>query len=143
MSQLARECGVALSGMTMVRHLSTATVIAVIFFILFASVAYACSGLGSMQILPLHASMNAEKMEKDSCDETKEEICQFLRHRMVSIQASRSQAEILVHGSTLPQAVLIKVPMTLDLSLVSAPSLFTFHPLFKLSLTYSYLVLRI
>lgn len=114
-----------------------------VFSVLFASIVYACSGLGQMRMVFHHDSMNGGMVERGPCSENKQEICKSVRHRMLSIQNSSLQAEVPVYGSTILQELSTDAPIPPDISLVSHPLLTTFHPLFKLSLIYSYLVLRI
>lgn len=113
-----------------------------IFSVLFTAIVYACSGLDPMRMSFHPASMNGGTVERGPCSEHKQDICKSVRYRMLSIHASSPPAEIPLYSSTFPQ-VSIEVPVRSEASLATLPLETAFHPVFKLSLTYSYLVLRI
>ena len=107
--------------------------------LLFTSIVYACAGLASIRIAPHSASMNS-KVERGPCGEHKQDICQSVRERSLSIQASVPATD-LSRGSpsALPQEI---APLSNSSSehLLLATA---YHLFFKLPLTYPYLVLRI
>jgi len=117
-----------------------------VFSVLFTAIVYACSGLASMQMSSLHAShafMDGEMGDKNPCGERKQDICQSVRYRMLSIQSSSYQAGTSLYVSTLPQDASIERFLLPDASHAYLPSAIVFNPLFKRSLVYSDLVLRI
>ncbi len=127
----------------MAKRLSTATAIIVIFPLLFVSIVYACSGLNSMGMAFHRSSMDGGAMERGPCSERKQDICEFVRYRMLSIQTSVSQAAVPLHDSTVPLASSVDTLVPMDILTASLRSPTSFHPFFKIPLTYSYLVLRI
>jgi len=117
-----------------------------IFSVLFTAIVYACSGLASMQMSSLHAShasMDGGMGDKSPCGERKQDICQSVRQLMLSIQTSPSQAEGSLRGLNIPLALPHDIPMPSEISTASAQLTKALYPLFKIPLTYSYLVLRI
>lgn len=107
--------------------------------LLFTSIVYACSGLASIGIAPHSGSMN-NKVERGPCGEHKQDMCQSVRERTLSVQASLPATD-LSRGS----------PSGLPVETYLVPNAFSehllfptaYHPFFKLPLIYSYLVLRI
>src|SRR3990167_4113333 len=93
----------------------------------------------SIRIAPHSASMNS-KVERGPCGEHKQDICQSIRERSLSVQASVPATD-LSRGSpsALPQEI---APLSNSSSehLLLATA---YHLFFKLPLTYPYLVLRI
>ena len=127
----------------MAKQLTTATAIVLIFALLFVSVVYACSGLDPLRMAFGHSSMSTGAVERGPCSEQKQDICQSVRHRMLSIQASASQPAVPLHDSTVPLASSVDTPVPMDILAASLRSPTSFPPFFKIALTYSYLVLRI
>ena len=114
-----------------------------IFSVLFTAIVYACSGLASMQMSSLDASMDKGTVERGPCSEHKQDICKSVRYRMLSIQSSSYQAGTSLYVSTLPQDASMERFLLPDASHAYLPSAIVFNPLFKRSLIYSDLVLRI
>jgi hypothetical protein len=115
----------------------------VTFAFVFASVAHACAGLTSMNPALQESSINTGATDNSPCGEEKPpDICKFVRDAMLSIKPS-------VPGIQSPEKMVSPpaIPFASPRLLVSAPvSLATktsFHPVFKLQLSFSYLVLRI
>jgi hypothetical protein len=116
--------------------------------VLFNSIVYACSGLASVS-MALHHSVNSgngmqqDTVERGPCAEHKQDICQSVRARMLSIQISLSKADEARPLLVAPLPLVIDVieqtvlpPGPLELKVF-------YHPVFKLSLPLSLLVLRI
>jgi hypothetical protein len=116
--------------------------------VLFNSIVYACSGFASVS-MALHGSANSGNsmqqgtVERGPCAEHKHDICQSVRARMLSTQISLSKADdarpLLVAPlplviDVIEQTVLPSGPLDLKVF---------YHPVFKLSLPLSLLVLRI
>jgi len=108
--------------------------------VLFTSIVYACAGLASIGIAPHSSSMNS-KVERGPCSEHKQDICQSVRQRSLSVQASLPATGLSPWS---PPAFSWEIPL---LSNGSGEHLLfetTYHLLFfKPPLPYSYLVLRI
>ena len=107
--------------------------------VLFTSIVYACAGLASIGIAPHSGSMNS-KVERGPCGEHKQDMCQSVRERTLSVQASLPATELSPWS---PPAFSWEIPLLVngagDHLLLDA----AYHPFFKLPLIYSYLVLRI
>lgn len=114
-----------------------------IFSVLFTAIVYACSGLDPMRMAFHHGSMDGGTVERGPCSEHKQDICKSVRYRILSIQASASQPAVPPQSSTVPLASSVDTPVPMDILAASLRSPTSFHPFFKIPLTYSYLVLRI
>jgi hypothetical protein len=122
--------------------------------LLFSSVVYACSKLGSagMVTMAMHGSsmsttdgMNEKSVERGPCSKHKQDICKSVRDRMLSVQPSSSKAGDYQHPAflRLPLDLVIKIPKHIALSFVSLKWQIAFHSIFKLPLPLSFSVLRI
>jgi hypothetical protein len=126
--------------------ISTASVL--VFSVLFVSVVYACSGIALMGAMLQHSSMNemgemnGGMVQRGPCSDHKQDVCKSVRQRMLSIQTASTQIEPSLQVSTIPQALFIN-PAPSDFSPTPSSLRTIFDPLAKLSLSYSYLVLRI
>ncbi|OGQ79826.1 MAG: hypothetical protein A3F90_20520 [Deltaproteobacteria bacterium RIFCSPLOWO2_12_FULL_60_19] len=120
-----------------------ATVAGVVFCFLFAVIAYACSGRDlawGAQRLSAHGGMASE----EPCADTNLGACQSVRDRILSLQASGAQAATLQHSFTGAHQASVEASVGPDLSYdTSPPWKSVFHPVFKLQLPLSYLVLRL
>jgi hypothetical protein len=115
-----------------------------IFSVLFTAIVYACSGLDQVRMAFHHSSMNGGTMvERGPCSEHKQDLCKSVRYRILSIQASATRVENSLQVLTIPPESSVHVPMPFAVSLGSLPLRTVFHPVFKLSLPFTYLVLRI
>ncbi len=87
--------------------------------------------------------MNGGMVQRGPCSEQRHDICKSVRNRMLSVQPSVSKAEAFL------QAVVLPVPLLVETveQVVFSPAPFElelfYHPVFKLSLPFSFLVLRI
>lgn len=129
----------------MVKRLSAATALFIVFAFLSVSIAHACSDLGPVGgVMVEQSSRNAGVANNDPCNQHKEDVCKSVRDSILSIQPSVSNADVS-QQPVLPIQLSIESE---DPTQVGFSSLFpvierAFHPVFKLSLSLSYLVLRI
>ena len=116
---------------------------AVVLSLLVTTTVYACSGLSLFQMNPYHSSMSAEGVKRGPCAEHKQDICKSVRDRMLSIQPAAFKAPDAQPLLVLPLPLLVEIIE----QVVSSPRPFEleifYHPVFKLSLPFSFLVLRI
>jgi hypothetical protein len=128
----------------MVRRLSAATALFVVFAFLFVSITHACSGLGPVGVMIEQSSGNAGVANNSPCNQHKEDVCKSVRDSILSIQPSVSKPDV-------SQQPVLPIQLSIESEglthLVFSP-LFpaieqAFHPVFKLRLILSYLVLRI
>lgn len=125
------------------KQLRTITVATVVFSLLLASIAYACSGRDFMKSSGTHASMGETTVKKDPCGETKADVCKSVRRNMLSIQALQSPWNAPAQFFTLERLLPAEAPSPEGI-LRSAARLRTFfHPTPKLSFPIFYLELRI
>ena len=124
----------------MLKKFSAAAALVVIFAFLSVSIAHACPDLGGM---PGQSVMSkGMTATKDPCHDPKGNFCKSVRDSILSIQRSVSKADIS------PQPVAsIQFPVKSPTLIVFSPRIpvvdRSFHPVFRISLTLSYLVLRI
>src|SRR5258707_6713132 len=78
----------------MVRRLSAATALFVVFAFLLVSIAHACSGLGPVGVMIEQSSRNAGMANNSPCNQHKEDVCKSVRDSILSIQPSVSKAEV-------------------------------------------------
>jgi len=120
-----------------------ATVAGVVFCFLFVVVAYACSGRGlawGTQRLSAHDGMASE----EPCADTKLDACQSVRDRILSLQPSALQVAMAQVTFTGMHPTVVEFPVGPDAFYGTSPPLTSvFHPVFKLQLPLSYLVLRL
>jgi len=128
----------------MVRRLSAATGLFVVFAFLFVSITHACSGLGPVGVMIEQSSRNAGVANNSPCNQHKEDVCKSVRDSILSIQPSVSKA-VVSQQSVLPIQLSIESesPTQVTFSPLFPVIERAFHPVFKLSLSLSYLVLRI
>jgi hypothetical protein len=127
----------------MFNKLSIIAAAIVIFAFVFASVAHACAGLTSMNPAVQERSMNMGAADNSPCGEEKPpDICKFVRDAMLSIKPS-------VPGIQSPEKMVSPPAFRFASAILvdSSPAPFvarvSFHPVFKLPLRFSYLVIRI
>ena len=125
----------------MLKTFSAATALVVTLVFLLVSITHACSGLGPMGLRIEQSSMNRD-MGNVPCGEQKTDICKSVRDSILCVKPSVSEA-------VNPRPTLTSVQLSVD-----SPALLVFspvapviegayHPVFKVPLTVSYLVLRI
>jgi len=127
----------------MFNKLSIIAAAIVTFAFVFASVAHACSGLTSMNPAVQEKAMNTGATDNSPCGEEKPpDICKFVRVVMLSIKPTAPG----VHSPekmVSPPAIPFASPRLLASAPVALVTTVSFHPVFKLPLSFSYLVLRI
>jgi hypothetical protein len=121
--------------------------------LLFNSVVYACSKLGSVDMaMAMHGrsmattdGMNERAVERGPCSKHKQDICKSVRDRMLSLQPSLSKAGDYQQSFPLilPLNLAIEIPKHVTFSSASVMWQIAFHSVFKLPLTLSFSVLRI
>jgi hypothetical protein len=126
----------------MLKKLSALAASIVAFAFVIVSIAHACSGLTPMNLAVQQSPMNMGQGNNPPCSKEKGDICQSVRDSILSVRPSISAADN-------PQQTVPTLPLSLEgpTRLVSSPVAavigVAFHPVFKLPLTVSYLVLRI
>jgi hypothetical protein len=114
----------------------------VTFSLLFTSIVYACSGLRSVEMTS-SAAMDQSAMERGPCSKHKHDICKSVRYQMLSLKASISVTEIVLHLSTVLQSMPIEIPLLLNSLPTTGPPGVFFHSVFRSPLLFSSQVLRI
>ena len=117
--------------------------ILVISSLLFTSIVYACSGLNSMPTSFVSAAMDHSAMEPGPCNKHKQDICKSVRYQMLSLKASSSVTDLVLHLSTVLQSMQVEAPLLMNLLSTAGPPGVVFRPVLKLSFPFSNLVLRI
>ena len=126
----------------MVKRLSAATALFIVFAFLSVSIAHACSGLALVGTVVQQSPMNMGGGNNPPCNKEKGDICQSVRDSILSVKP-------LISVASNPQQTVPPLQLSIDspIQIVSSPVApiiaVSFHPVFKLSLTVSYLVLRI
>lgn len=117
-----------------------ASIVALAFVIV--SITHACSGLAPMNLAVQQSPMNMGGGNNPPCGKEKGDICKSVRDSILSVKPSISAADN-PQQTVLPLQLSVESP-TLHVSSAVAPVVgVAFHPVFKLSLTLSYHVLRI
>jgi hypothetical protein len=126
----------------MLKKLSAVAASVVVFAFVFVSITHACSGLTPMNLAVQQSPMNMGGSNTPPCSKENGDICQSVRDSILSVKPSISAADNL--RQTVPPVELSVESPTLLVSSPVAPIIgVSFHPVFKLPLTVSYLVLRI
>ena len=125
----------------MLKKLSAVAALIVAFAFVTVSIAHACSGLNPMNLAVQQSPMNMGG-GNPPCSKEKGDLCQSVRDSILSVKPSISVASN-------PQQTVPPLQLSIDspIQIVSSPVApiiaVSFHPVFKLPLTVSYLVLRI
>ena len=125
----------------MLKTFSAATALVVTLVFLLVSITHACSGLPPMGVIIEQSSMNRD-MGNVPCGEQKTDICKSVRDSILCVKPSVSEA-------VNPRPTFTSVPLFIDspallvFSPVASVIESAFHPVIKLPLTLSYVVLRI
>lgn len=126
-----------------VKYLTLATIA----FFLFAGIAYACPGGSFAGAAPVNFSSEMPGHDmgpQDGCGDSKVNACQSVRDQMLSINAAPAQPAASFHRFNVSlQPLLQPAAPTAVFYGGSPPGTLPFHPVFKLQLSYSYLVLRL
>jgi hypothetical protein len=117
--------------------------ILVISSLLFTSIVYACSGLNSMPMNFVSAATDHSAMERGPCTKHKEDICKSVRYQMLSLKASSSVTDMVLHLSTVLQSMQLEVPLLVNSLPAAGPPGVLFDSVFKSSVLFSSQVLRI
>jgi hypothetical protein len=125
----------------MVRKLSAAAALFIVFAFLSVSIAHACSGLALVGAAVQQSPMNMGGGDPP-CSKNKGDVCQSVRDSILSVKPSISAAGN-PQQTVPPLQISIDNPIQLVYSPVAPVIESAFHPVFKLPLTLSYLVLRI
>ena len=126
----------------MVKRLSAATALFIVFAFLSVSIAHACSGLAPMNLAIQQSPMNMGGGNNPPCSKEKADVCQSVRDSILSVKPSILAVDYL-QQSVPPLQLSVESPTLLVSSPVAPIIRVSFHPVFKLPLTLSYLVLRI
>ena len=126
----------------MAKKLSIITASIVAFAFVFIAIAHACSGVASMTPAVQQNPMHMGESDSFPCGKEKSDICKSVRDSMLSVKPAVSGIDSPEKTFSPPPILLVSpiLPGSLPLVLVSKVS---FHPVFKLPLSLSYLVLRI
>jgi hypothetical protein len=127
----------------MVKRLSAATASFIVFAFLWVSTVHACSGLGPAGVMIEQSARNAGMANNSPCNEHKEDVCKSVRDSILSIQPSVSKAEVSQPVLPIQLSIESEGPTQVGFSPLFPVIERGFHPVFKLSLSLSYLVLRI
>ena len=126
----------------MLKKLSLVTASVVVFTFLLVSITHACSGLASMNSAVQQSSLTMGASDSAPCGKEKPDICESVRDSLLSVKPAMS-------GIDSPEKTFSRLPISFaspilhgssSLAVVSKVSV---HPVFKLPLSLSYLVLRI
>jgi hypothetical protein len=126
----------------MLKKLSAVAALIVAFAFVIVSITHACSGLAPATLAVQQSPMNMGAGDNTPCGKEKGDICQSVRDSILCIKPSLSAADN--PQQTVPLLQLSIESPTLLVSSSVAPAIgVAFHPVFKLPLRVSYLVLRI
>ena len=129
----------------MSKKLSAAVALTITFFLLSISIIYACPDVARGDLAPRHSLMNGGMPQETPCTQQKEDVCRFVRDRVLSIQpspykVSDVQQPVLL---LLPVPLSIGIPQHIAISSTSSRWQTAFHSVFKIPLSLSSSVLRI
>jgi hypothetical protein len=126
----------------MLKKLSSVVASIVAFAFIFVSITHACSGLTPMNLAIQQSPMNMGEGNNPPCSKEKGDICQSVRDSILSLKPLISAVDN--PRQTVPPVQLsVESPIQIISLPVASLSGVAFHPVFKLPLTLSYLVLRI
>lgn len=126
----------------MIKKLYAVAASIVAFAFVFVSITHACSGLAPMNLAVQQGPMNMGGGNNPPCSKEKGDACQTVRDSILSVKPSISVAAS-PQQTVPPLQLSVDSPILLVLSPVGSVIGVSFHPVFKLALTVSYLVLRI
>ena len=89
------------------------------------------------------AAMDHSAMEPGPCNKHKQDICKSVRYQMLSLKASSSVTDLVLHLSTVLQSMQVEAPLLMNLLSTAGPPGVVFRPVLKLAFPFSNLVLRI
>jgi hypothetical protein len=117
--------------------------VVIVFSLLFTSIVYACPGMNLMAMTSMSSGMEGAAVKRGPCRDHKQDICQSVRDRMLSVRASSPVADIALHVSAILHSVSVDVPQLMNLLPAARPPGVLSHPVFKLIFPFSTQVLRI
>jgi hypothetical protein len=126
----------------MLKKFSAVAGLIVAFVFVLVSITHACSGLAPVTLAVQQSPMNMGVGDDSPCGKEKRDICQSVRDSILSIKPSISAVDNLQQWVPLLQLSVDRPNLLVPSFAIPAIGVF-FHPVFKLSLTLSYLVLRI
>jgi hypothetical protein len=126
----------------MLKKLSIITTSVVAFAFTLVTIAHACSGLGPMSTTAHLSRTNMDASDSSPCGHEKSDVCQSVRDSMLSVKPS-ARGIASLEKAYLALATSIVSPSAFGSSPVALVTKVTFHPVFKLPLSFLYLVLRI
>jgi len=126
----------------MLKNLSAVAASIVGFAFLIVSITHACSGLAPMNPAVQQSPMNMGGGNNPPCGKEKGDVCQSVRDSILFVKPSISAADN-PQQTVSPTQLPVEGPIQLFSSSVASVSGVALHPVFKLPLTLSYLVLRI
>lgn len=126
----------------MLKKLSAGMALIVAFAFVLVSITHACSGVATINLALQQSPMNMGGGNNPPCSKEKGDICQSVRDSILSIKPSISAADN-PQQTVSPLELSVERPTLLVSSPVAPIIGPAFHPVFKLPLTVSYLVLRI
>ena len=118
----------------------------VLLSIVSVTIVHACSGLDSMTKASLHNTSDNPMMAGEPCHNTKpnkNNVCESVRYRMLSIQAESPQIHFSLLPSTLINTISIDDLLPLAALLAAPPGAAAVDSLSRHSPRFSYIVLRI
>ena len=118
--------------------LMTAAIAAFVFVLV--TIAHACSGLGSTSMAAHQGGRSINASDSLPCGNQKHDVCESVRDGMLSIKPPAPGTDSLTGALS---SVSMVVPSPRDLSVVPKVTKAAFHAVFKLRLSFSYLVLRL
>jgi hypothetical protein len=89
------------------------------------------------------AAMDHSAMERGPCTKHKQDICKSVRYQMLSLKASSSVTDLVLHLSTVLQSMHVEAPLLVHLLPAAGPPGVLFRPVFRFSFPFSSQVLRI
>lgn len=125
----------------MLKKLSAITASIVVFAFVFVSITHACSGVAPMKLAVHQSPMNMGEGNAP-CNKEKGDICQSVRDSILSDKLSISTADNSQQRFVALQPA-VESPTVPVSSPVASLNGVSFHPVFKLPLTLSYLILRV
>ena len=126
----------------MLKKLSGVAASIVAFAFIFVSIAHACPSLGPVNLAVQESFMNNMDGGNPPCSKEKSDPCKSVRDSILSVNPSIS-AVVNPEQSPLTIQLRIERPSLVGSSPITPVAQGAFHPVFKLPLSLSYLVLRI
>ena len=126
----------------MLKKLSAVAASIVAFAFIFVSIAHACPSLGPVNLAVQQSFMNTMDGGNPPCSKEKSDPCKSVRDSILSEKPSMSGTDS-PEQPVFPLQLPVESPSLLASSPITSTAPGAFHPVFKLPLTLSYVVLRI